>query len=133
MDKTDNQNAHKFFVRFDRYKSNLSNNCKIFEYFSISVLTMPQSAGKLNMTTGPSNYIFPSPQRAPCENGPQEVLCPWTLKHCGLGGVEVGLTSISGRISINKTRLLVVNMMQSIQKLKYSDIHLNFTQCCKPI
>ena len=30
-------------------------------------------------------------------------------------------------------RLLVVNTMQSIQKLKYNDVHLKFTQCYKPM
>ena len=31
------------------------------------------------------------------------------------------------------TRLLVVNTMQSIQKLKYNDVHLKFTQWYKPM
>ena len=32
-----------------------------------------------------------------------------------------------------KTRLLLVNMRQSRQKLKYNNVHLKFTQCYKPI
>ena len=32
-----------------------------------------------------------------------------------------------------ETRLLVLNAMQSVQKLKYNNVHLKFTQCYKPM
>ena len=32
-----------------------------------------------------------------------------------------------------KTGLLVVDMTQSIQKLKYNNVHVKFTQCYKPM
>ena len=48
---------------------------------------------------------------------------------------EGRMKGVKGHVCMGwgKTTLLVVSMMQPIQKLKYNNVHLKFTQCYKPI